>query len=99
MREHTLKTDENGAGFLPLLLMNPLALLIIIIVIIALVISGVLFAVFATKTLLTLIFVGVGLYLLVKPGLLAGSGSMVRFGVPICLMIVGAAWYLDWLKF
>jgi len=97
MRERKLRTDEDG--FFPGFLMNPYVLLIIFILAVVLVVSGVLFAVFATSTLLTLVFVGVGLYLLVKPEILASMGSVGRWGIPLGLVAFGAVIHLGWLRF
>jgi len=97
IRERKLRTDEDG--FFPALLMNPYVLLLIFILLAVLVVSGVLFAVFATSTLLTLVFVGVGLYLLVKPEILASMGSVGRWGIPLGLVAFGTLIYLGWLRF
>jgi hypothetical protein len=48
-------------------------------------------------TVLALVFVGAGLYLLVKPERLAGMGATMKMIVPLVLIMLGVAVYAGWL--
>lgn len=50
-------------------------------------------------TILALLFIGSGLYLLVKPEKLAGMNPQMKMVVPLVLIVLGVAVYAGWLEF
>jgi hypothetical protein len=60
--------------------------------------AGFLAILFATKTIIVLILVLAGLYLLVKPAIIAGAGPTGKYLIPLFLIILGLAFYSGWLK-
>ena len=85
-----MKFDNQGA--LPLLV-------IVVIVGILLFFGGVILAWFTMKMWLTLLLVGVGIYLLVKPNLLSGVPAQAKWLIPLVLIVLGIAVYGGWLSF
>lgn len=76
----------------------PIFLIIGIGLLLLLFFTGFLAVIFATKTLIVLILVGVGLYLLIKPKILGATGPTMRYLIPFALIILGLAFYSGWLK-
>ena len=82
----------NNEGVLPLLV-------IIVILGIVLLFGVMILAALTLKMILTLLLVGVGVYLLIKPGLLSGVGATGKWAVPIILIVLGIAVYGGWVSF
>jgi hypothetical protein len=97
-----LRDDDSGAGGIlggsGIFGIPPLFLLIGIVILALLFFAGFLAILFATKTIIVLILVLAGLYLLVKPKILGTTGPTMRFLIPIFLIILGLAFYSGWLK-
>lgn len=65
-----MKSDNEGAG--SIMGIPPILLIFVVIVILFVLLGGFIVIVFATKTLITLALLGVGLFLLVKPAIVKG---------------------------
>ena len=76
----------NTEGALPLLA-------ILVIIAILLLFGGMIVAYLTMKMWLTLLLVGVGLYLFVKPNLLSGLPATAKWAVPIVLIVLGILVY------
>lgn len=77
----------------------PMFLLIGIVIIVVLLFTGFLAVIFAAKTLIVIALVGVGIYLLIKPSILATAGPIVKYLIPFALIGLGIAFYSGWLSF
>jgi hypothetical protein len=88
---------RDNLGISPILA-NPYLLIIILILAIILIFGSLILVALTTKTILTVALVGIGLYLFIRPHLLAGLGSMGRWAIPIGLIGLGIVFYLGWLK-
>lgn len=87
-----MKMMRDSQGALPLLV-------IVVIVGILLLFGGVILAWFTMKMWLTLLLVGAGLYLLIKPNLLTGVPAAGKWAIPLVLIVLGIAVYGGWLSF
>jgi hypothetical protein len=85
-----MRMDDKGA--LPLLV-------IVVILGILLLFGGVILAYLTMKMWLTLLLIGAGLYLLIKPNLLSGVGATGKWAIPLVLIVLGIAVYGGWLSF
>ena len=85
-----MRFDNQGA--IPLIA-------ILIIVGVLLVFGGVILAYLTMKMWLTLLLVGVGIYLLIKPNLLTGVPAAGKWAIPMVLIVLGIAVYGGWLSF
>ncbi len=81
----------NNEGVLPLLV-------IFVILGIVLLFGVMILAALTLKMLLTLLLVGVGVYLLIKPQLLSTMPPAGKWAVPIALIVLGIAVYGGWVK-
>ena len=79
-----MRTNTEGA--FPLLL-------IIVVLAIILLFGGMILAYLTMKMWLTLLLVGAGLYLFVKPNLLSGLPATAKWAVPIVLIVLGILVY------
>jgi hypothetical protein len=76
----------NTQGALPLVA-------ILVIVVILLLFGGIILAYLTMKMWLTLLLVGVGLYLLVKPQPLSGLPATAKWLIPVVLIVLGILVY------
>ncbi len=76
-----------GLGNVPVIL-----LLLGVCVVLFVVFGGWVLIAFTTKTLITVVLIGAGLVLLVKP--ISGFGETARIAVPIFLLLLGIAFYV-----
>ena len=81
-----MKSDENG--FLPVM-----GMVILVVIAILLVMSVMVVAFFTLSMILTLLFVGAGVYLFINPKLLQSLGPTAKFAVPIGLILLGVLVY------
>ena len=81
----------NNEGVLPLLI-------IFVILGIVLLFGVMILAALTLKMILTLLLVGVGVYLLIKPQLLSTMPPVGKWAVPIVLIVLGIAVYGGWVK-
>ena len=84
-----MRTSTEGA--IPLLL-------IIVVLAIILLFGGMILAYLTMKMWLTLLLVGVGIYLLIKPKLLSGVPAAGKWAIPLVLVVLGIAVYGGWLS-
>ncbi len=76
-----------GLGNVPVIL-----LLLAVGVILFVVFGGWILIAFTTKTLITVVLIGAGIVLLVKP--IRGLGETARIAVPLFLLLLGMAFYV-----
>jgi hypothetical protein len=96
-----MKWNNQGASSLPgggLFGIPPMFLLIGILIIVVLLFTGFLAVIFAAKTLIVIALVGVGIYLLIKPAILATAGPIAKYLIPFALIVLGIAFYSGWLS-
>ena len=96
-----LKADENGASSLGgggIFGVPPLFVLIAVVIVVVLLFTGFLAVIFAAKTLIVIAVVGVGLLLLIKPGIMGAVGQTARYLIPFALIVLGLAFYSGWLQ-
>ena len=77
---------KDNEGVLPLLL-------ILVILGIALLFLGWIVIALTTKTLITVVLVGLGAYLIVRPGALSGLSASMKLVVPFGLILIGILFY------
>ena len=83
---------RNDQGALPLLA-------ILIIIGFLLLIGGWVIIALTMQSMLAIILVGAGLYLLVRPSALSGLGTQARIAVPLVLIVLGIVVYGGLLSF
>jgi len=95
-----MKWNNQGSSALGggLFAIPPLFLLIGIVIIVILLFTGFLAVIFAAKTLIVIALVGVGIYLLIKPAILATAGPIAKYLIPFVLIGLGIAFYGGWLS-
>jgi len=96
-RRRELRADEQGVG--SIFGIPPILLIFGVIVVLFLLLGGFLVFIFATKTLITVALIGIGLILLLKQSFLAGMPEQYRMFVPLILILLGILFYVGAFKF
>lgn len=101
VRERNLGTDNEGAGSVlgglggSIFGIPMIFVLIVAVLAIFLLFGGWILIAFTTKTLIVVVLLGAGLFLLVKPSILSGMGEQAKIGVPIFLILLAILFYAN----